>query len=374
MLLFTTTLTGAEVEEAFIYRSSLYCWTYGGALRVYEVEDIEQAAERAAGELGLAASYVAFHSRGLGATPAQRQAIDDVRRHASDDQFHIDIDASSVRHWEQHVGLDTGSILDLLLYYDRMHLATDAGLFSFDEVDATGQGERRLEASLRIRESCFAVGGGLGTIVASCGEAGLSLLPHAHSREWLEARPQKVSESSLRADVGYGAVVNYTSRSEYEFLLAEFAPNAKSRDIERVTRATLSSSPQVQRELGSSQSADFVLWDQSRLVTFQDGRALSTSVIGSGGGERVLNRSRVISEYTTGGRPVLSAHRVGRGFVLELEDRLLLLGDDDHAIAQSGPVVSIRSYQSSKRYLRLVSLTGRNGIGLLGVDLGPSIW
>ncbi len=36
-------LLGSDIEDAFIYRTVLYCWTYRKTLRIYQVADLESA-------------------------------------------------------------------------------------------------------------------------------------------------------------------------------------------------------------------------------------------------------------------------------------------------------------------------------------------
>lgn len=111
---------------------------------------------------------------------------------------------------------------------------------------------------------------------------------------------------------------------------------------------------------------DFTLWDRARLLVFQAGRILSVSVIADEV-DRRLNNVRELGRYDASSR-VISATRVGRAFAIETDDSVLLAGDSEVRAANTGPLVSLRAYPKSHRYLRLISATSAAGLWLIGLD------
>jgi hypothetical protein len=127
--LFAVRLSSPSFEDAFVYRTSLYCWTFEGRLRIYSVADIERAIH-SGNEAGSLLTYALFHSRGIGAQVDQVAAWQDSWSPRFERPAPLDIDAEAIPYVEYRIGLEADSLLDLLIFYDRLYFATDAGLFS----------------------------------------------------------------------------------------------------------------------------------------------------------------------------------------------------------------------------------------------------
>src|SRR5690348_8488103 len=74
MRLFSLLIVDTPIEDVFVYRTSLYCWTFDNHLRIYNIADLEGAAAEVNPGIGSLISYVLFHSQGLGASADQQQA------------------------------------------------------------------------------------------------------------------------------------------------------------------------------------------------------------------------------------------------------------------------------------------------------------
>jgi len=358
-------LTGGPIEDAFIYRTSLYCWTFDRRLRIYQVADLErsvrQAAEqRQADEL----TYALFHSRGLGASPAQVAAWKESGPGERQNEPLV-IDAEAVPYVEIDVRFEANALLDLLIFYDRLYLASDNGLLSIDPFDPSDSG-RPLLPEQRIADPCFSAGGGLGAVTASCGPKGLRILLDDHRWAGAKRAPRKAASESIRAEVGAGTVVNHRSRADFEFLAGTTAETPGGRLLTSVKRAKLHRSERASEVLSPVGGPDFTLWDRARLLAFDGGRILSLSVIANED-DRRINNVRELGRYDSSTR-VISATRVGRTYAIETDESVVLAGDFETRTANTGPVVSLRAYPKSRRYLRLISATSGAGLWLIGVD------
>lgn len=358
MTLVAVTLGSTAIEDAFVYRTSLYCWTFDGDLRVYSVADIERAIVRES-DAGSLLTYALFHSRGIGARADQIDAWH--LRSSAEDGNRVTIDAERVPYVETRVGVDADVLLDFLIFYDRLYFATDGGLFSVEPFDPFSP-PPVIGAELRLRDPCYAAEGGLGAVAASCGPKGLRLL--LGEATGAASRTKRAAAVSVRAELGYGTVVNHRTRTDYEFLAGEVSDQAHGHVMTDVHRAKMARSENVRAAIGvDGIDAEFTLWDRSRLVMFSRGEVLSVSVVVADR-ERRLNSVRVIGRYEAGAR-VVSATRVGREFAVETEDGVTFVGEHHAVSADTGPVVSLRSYPRSHRYQRLVTATAKSGLWLI---------
>src|SRR5450830_1873714 len=120
------------MADAFCYRNQIYCWTYANELLVFDVDEVSRTLRRDHGEIGLAAAYAFFSSRGIGATPDQRDAwhkvLDSESRPDSIYTLKLDVEPKT----RIGTGAEFYSCLDMLVYYDRLYVASEAGMYTFD--------------------------------------------------------------------------------------------------------------------------------------------------------------------------------------------------------------------------------------------------
>ena len=197
MQIFSLCLVGAPIENTFIYRTSLYCWTFEKRLRIYAVADLETAAAAQDAERSQLINYILFHSKGFGASPDQLFAWHNwQQRHEEDsvDNPALVIDGEAVPHIEVNVRVDGDALLDMLMYYNRLYLATNGGLYSVEPFDAADPPVGFLDADRKVSDACYSASAGLGTIAASCGPKGLRLF--FDDLRWASA--SKPTEKSIR--------------------------------------------------------------------------------------------------------------------------------------------------------------------------------
>lgn len=357
---------GADLEDAFVYRSSIYAWTFDQTLRIYAISDLEAVISRADPALGPAVTYWLFHSRGFGSTEMQR---DLVHREQLVGDYSLELDLSAVPFREVNVSADAGSVMDMLIYYNTLYLASDGGLLAIDVSESIAIRES-VPARRAVRAPCVSASGGLGAVAASCGRNGLHILFDAYNPDANMAR--KVSDLSLRAEIGSATVVNHLSRSELEFLSGDTVerPRVRGKILSEVRDSTVDPDSRRHIQGEGEYPPDFSLWDQARLVVFNQQGVKSVGV-SRRNDLRGITRSRKLYEGAVS-RRVLSACRVGSAFVVESPNSLTLAQPSQSPMEiATGPVIGLRSYQSSMRYLRLVTATSEQGLWLIA--LGPEV-
>lgn len=370
MQLFSLLLVGAPIEDVFIYRTSLYCWTFENHLRIYAIADIEAAATAIDPERSSLINYLLFHSRALGTSPDQQLAwrewagsykTDDVR------DAPIVIDGEGVPYVELNVQMESDALLDLLMYYDRLYLATNGGLYAVESFDPTELLSRTLDTELKIPDACYSASAGSGTIAASCGPMGLRLVLDDFRWSSHGGETRKASDESMRSEIGYGSIVNHRSRFDYEFLATTVESTRKGPVLIDTRRADITRSPYISNRLGDNeQDIDFTFWDSSRLVIFGGGTALSVSVITSDD-QRLLNRAREVGVYRDVIDRVISAARVERSFAVESDRSVAFISRNEIKQVETGRVVSLRTYPNSLRYQRLTTVTSEEGLWMFGL-------
>lgn len=355
---------GADLEDVFVYRSSVYAWTFEQQLRVYAVSDLEAAVSRADPARGPAASYWLFHSRGFGSTETQR---DLVHQDELVGDYALELDLSSVPYREVSVSAEAGSVMDMLIYYNTLYLASDGGLLTIDVSESDAM-RVSVPARQAVRAPCISASGGLGAVAASCGRNGLHILFNAYDPD--AKRGRKVSDLSLRAEMGSATVVNHLSRSELEFLSGDTVerPRVRGKILSEVRESTVDPDSRRRIQGDSEHPPDFSLWDQARLVVF-DRQGVQSVGVSRSHDLRGITRSRHLYGAPVG-RTVLSACRVGSAFVVETPTGLTFMQPSQPPMEiATGPVIGLRSYQRSMRYLRLATATSEQGLWLIAFGL-----
>lgn len=376
MRLFTLLIADAPIEDAFVYRTSLYCWTYDNRLRVYSIADLEYAARVSRPQASALTNYVLFHSKGLGASRDQldawyswRESNDLINDDADEDSIDdppIVIDGEGLPYVEASVQMESDALLDLLIYYDRLYMATNGGLYAIEPFDPALTTDH-LYTERRVADACYSASAGLGTVAASCGRKGLRLV--LDDFQWAShgRLTRKASDESVRAEIGYGSVVNHRSRSDYEFLATTIESTPKGHVLVDTRRADIVRSQGIEERFGQgNENIEFTFWDRSRLVMFTDGAVVSTSVVASDSHRR-LNKSRELGAYGGVIGEVISAARVGRSFVVEASESIAFLSSDRIRQVDTGRIVSLRTYPNSHRYQRLATATSEKGLWIFGL-------
>ena len=309
-----------------------------------------------------------FHSRGIGASEDQvwaREGWGGMPDLMYDSP--VDLDADAVPHVEVGVHAESDALLDMLMYYDRLYLATDGGLYSVAPFDPYEPPTSSLNAMQRVPDPCYSAATGLGAIAASCGPKGLRLV--LDDLQWTSTRTRtsKASDESIRAEIGYGSVVNHRSRFDNEFLATTVETTQKGRVLVSTRKANMTPAQDLEAPLiDSDREVEYTFWDQGRLVVFDHGAALSVSVTASED-QRKLSRVRNVGAYQDVVGRVISAARVGRYFALESDESVAFIAGTEARRLDTGPIISMRTYPNSYRYLRLTTATSAKGLWMLGL-------
>lgn len=369
-------LLRGPIEDAFLYRSTIFCWTFDGAMLRLPVRALEQALYRDFGEAGLAVSSLLFHSGGLGASSEQAEAWwRNIAHYAEESDFGlIEIDLSTVEHTEHRLAIEADDVLDMLAYADRLYLATDGGLYSND---LTSNFKSKVEpASHRISVPTYAAAVSFGTVAASCGEAGLRVLfdDFGWSGEEPDREGEKVSDYSVRAEYASGRLLNYRSQSEIELFRGEVveASAPRSQSEARVIVGLNAVGGAEEDLLGrfGSTNLEFVTSWRGKLLVLADGRVMSRTLRRRDDRLTAQGQVKTIGQYR--GRP-LSAVRVRNRLLVETSEELLALSSNDDGAESgykrigTGPVVSLRAFPNSKRYRDMAIVTSEAGLNLIGV-------
>lgn len=183
--------------------------------------------------LEISASQLAigpFHARGYGSTLSQRNLVAEFPVEGT---HKIALELGNVPFREILLPAEPGSVLDMVAYYNTLDLASDGGLFAISVAELEFS-SRAVPAHRAVQDGCRAVNVGLGAVAVSCGSAGLRIIYEAYQSP--ERPATKVSDASLRAEIGYGSGVNHLSRSDFELLDAVTEESQRARR-KMVTRA-----------------------------------------------------------------------------------------------------------------------------------------
>jgi hypothetical protein len=352
-------LSGSFVD-GFIYRTQLYVVTSDGELRSYEVRDIEERLSAQAGRRGDAIGYLLFHSRGLGASlnqVAARRSFDEPK------DISIDVDGNAIPHLSYDLGLKGRSVLDVLVYYDHMFVASTEGFWSTRLPAMDPRGRVKLER--RLDSPSFSADASMGSVAVS-GEAGLTVLFDEFS--WLGNRHRKkASNRSIRAEYAGRALVNYRTRNDFRVLTGTVQERSKDTDVIVDVSPTQFGLGELVGKLqseASTEEPEFTSNVRSTFIVLVGGQILTVPMRASSKtDERFFQRSRVRGHYT--GR-VVGAAILGRDLLLETQSGVLVLQDDSYAQnAYEGDVTALRVFPHSRRYLQLALVVGDKGLILM---------
>jgi hypothetical protein len=360
-------LSHLHFVDAFIYNTSLYCWTFSGELVIYRVSDIEKLLS--ADNENLATCYALFHSDGVGSNSEMAEAWKNAWVRCGAAREFAVIDASAIPYTESRIDMDAAHVMDMDIYYNRLYLATDGGLHSIGSVHEGALGSR-VTAARRTRDACHSVSTGWGMVAASGGTRGLRLLFNDFGVSGVASKDRRLGDESIRAEIGFGSVVNHRSRAEFHFYAGELQ-EPKSHVISDVQETDQTYSGAAENILvKDARLIDYAVWEGGRLVVLRGDTMFSVSVVRSGA-SRHINRVRRIARYENGGARVVSVHPVVSSFVVETQQGLEFVDGEDKVNMLTGPLVSCRSYPRSMRYKWLMTATNEAGLWFIARDVGP---
>lgn len=368
------------IEDAFIYRSTLLCWTYSRELLRLPIGAIEHALRGDYGELGDACSYVMFHSNGKGADRPQTAAWNMLRNELtiSNDIYPLHLDVSSLDHDLEPLRVEADDVLDMIAYFNRLYFATDGGLYS-THVDRSIS-DRQLFPDHRMPMPTYGVSVSYGTVAASCGDRGLYVIYDDFG--WMGTSsqpPERISDFSLRIEYASGRLLNYLTPSEIELFRGEISKptNGDAPSRWRVMTGMISSTSE-QRSLMSAfshdiSSSDMIASSSGSIMMLIDGDAWSRTLRTRAGDLVVQGPLRPLGHYV--GQPVAVAPVGDRLAVETTEDLFIISPDTEFSSGEClsigiGPVVSMRGFPRSRRYRNVAIASNGVGLNLLAVAPG----
>ncbi len=382
-------LEGPPIEDMFVYRTTIHAWSYDSRLYLFPVSGIESLIRTELSDDPQAAAgacFQLFHSNRLGAAAGQYRSATRLSERDSDLDLVIDLD--NTPYWVFETRLEANSLLDILIYADRIYCGTDEGLFELTEPQTIRSHTPHIPTwhtrkdtvtfESRIRHSCYSAAASLGSIAASCGDAGLRMLFDDFGyRSGQRAKERQVAVASERATFGSGGLFNFPSRNEFSYLEGQREDtNSSARSVPDkvlvgVEPASVSTSSDGSGSPFLNETLDYILFSRQRLIALLEGRVFAARLYRSIGGRRIAKRVHRIGRYK--GKP-LTACETTSSLIIETSDGLVAISHKDNTstFRPCGPTVSIRSFPNSKRYLELATRTSEDGAYLHAAIPRPS--
>lgn len=333
--------------DAFAYQGFLFLLTFDGEVVQYPIANIIGALDQQ-GEAGLFAAYALFSSKGIGATAEMKEAW-----RGFDYTTPLSLRVRSALATRPVLTVEALSYTDLRIYFNQLFLATDVGTFRVP-LDAGGllvDDSSAVQRLVSVPTESLSVG--LAAVGASLGDNGLAVFLDVDINDRLPEN--RVESRSLRSSIGWGQAVNYPTHDSYEILETTIEAGKSGRGrLHRVSEA----SNGVSRREGS-----YALWESGRLLVADE---RGTATLGRTPRE---GRRRLLSD-APGGAHSLSIGVTGNRWVVTESSRCITVGRGDmHTVLHDGEAVSVRTFQGSHRYRRLIVATVEGGL-ILGAVFG----
>lgn len=371
-------LQGLPIEDAFVYRTSLYAWTFEGNLIVISVGAVEEAIRRKLGDEKRIADgicFLLFHSNRIGAQRFQYQSVRTLTDLGTD--LTIEIDLSLVPHHTFRTVLEADSLMDVMIYFDRMHLSTDTGLYELDLPRSLGEWQKEIALECTLPIPCYCSSASLGALATSCGDEGLIVAFNNYEPlRHVEPRRALVAEQSQRSTYGSGGLFNFVGRTEYEYLTGNILDDTPLDQAERrsilidlepahVVDSTLD------QEL-SRADIDYIMFSRRQLVFLSDGQIRAVSLDKDPLGRKSSRHPNVLGSY---GRNPISISATRSMLIVETDDALVVCVPDVESEEtpyvvrhwNCGPTIALRTFPMSRRYLDLALRTSESGTHLYGL-------
>jgi hypothetical protein len=277
---------------------------------------------------------------------------------------------------ERDLDIVANAVLDMTIYYGRLYVATDSGLYHLD-IDWNDDSDLgRDPPERRFDWSCLSTLVGFGAVGTSCGEEGLFCAFDEFG--WSLNRPKhqkKIADRSLRAQWLGHNLVNYATSDAPTFLRSS---------SERVA-SNLERTPDDERERFmltdvESVASDFdaffeliggrfgVHKDSVQFTYNSSGYAFAHTVEGDfyslkmNVSEEGRIKVGVAHTYKGAGTRIFSVNPSGAGLVIETDDRVLLFSNGEWLPIVESEVMSVRTFPRSRRYGNLVAVTNEDGL------------
>jgi hypothetical protein len=275
---------------------------------------------------------------------------------------------------EIDLGLNVTAPLDVLLYYRRLYLATDRGLFSrdidFDSAVATASGK----TSRRTEPGCLAVSARYGTVNASCEEDGL--FQSVDEFGWLMPRRdhhmRHIASESRRTSWLHDGFVNYRNNESYSLFTTIRVPVPQQDGEEEEEHWAIASverrinDDRIDRELAAvGISADDIqhVWSSLNGVFVQSQKGLVFVRLPADEDDSESELVRLGAGFES----VLWAGTFGRGTVIETDESVVAFENHQQLAVETRPVIATRTFPNSVRYRRIVATVAEDSVVLTSV-------
>jgi hypothetical protein len=288
---------------------------------------------------------------------------------------------------EQGIGLKSRTIHDMRCYLTRLYIGADDGVFDWD-VDWQ-DGELASAPRTRLDARCYSLGTGYGVVTASCGKEGLfsAFGEYEHHRHVNERSLRRTAARSVRSGWIGRNLLNYGDNASASLYEAKREPR-KSPTPPGVRAAEQEAEDTVVTALKETRiRLSQLLWSEDTLP------------LGLDDVQYAFNSPQVVFVRTYDGmfhswrwqpptkkregrfvyrknlepsaERVLRASVSGAGVVVETDERVRLFSSGKWITLYDGPVISVRTFLSSRRFKNLIAITAEEGVWLVSVvDFG----
>jgi hypothetical protein len=384
-MILTKIFLPGEFEDAFIYMGRLIIITAEKSIRILNfdhiVEKLLLTHPNSHSVLNLAFSRNDWLSnnqfRSLMKDDEIREAVlSKFSLLSQHDRLEID-DVEDCVQLEQDLNIPGYVILDMLLYYKRMYIAADTGLYHIDfdwgndYVLIEGSPVKKFDAR------CITTSAKYGSINTSCGDEGLfsAIDDFGWSHLTFNRNMKKVANKSIRSLWSNYDLVNYSSPTSLSLLKST---------VEKQTIDSSAFEKALLTEIGTeSIDLEYIL----ESINIDTGNDLDTI-------QFVYNSANTIFVHTTEGtfysigirkvsddRPkvsftrtykgrdtqVLSMNSCSSGMIVETNNTVWLFSNREWFPIVESEVLSVRTFLRSKRYKNLVLITNEEGLFITSV-------
>jgi hypothetical protein len=363
-------------EDAQLYMGHLIVFTLERDAAVVELAPLTSRLETAhdewKGVLTLAFARNDWLTGGpvssLTRNPQLAGALNDALARLADHQLVLDEDEVNydrLRDFEPRSDI----ILDSVLYGSRLYLGTTEGLFDWDiDWDA----KRVMRSRRRSDARCVRASAEYGTVNASC--EGDGLFTGYDEFGWRQASAsgsslEQTASRSIRTAFLGSDLVNYESPAKLELLRAsvdQVKPDDSSRERKVVTGFD-DPSAELDRLVEQLTGEEEVpvggvqfLWNSSRAFfvnTLEHG--FFTAV------PSAQDRGFKLTRHGHVDGRVVAVHPCAAGWVIETDFKVYLFSAGDVVELLDQEPLSVRTFEGSKRYRRLVAVTVEDGLHLI---------
>ncbi|MGA5464448.1 hypothetical protein [Mycobacterium sp. NPDC050041] len=351
-------LTDQVIVDAFAYRSELYCWTLNNELEIFSIAAVIEALNKQYGDIGGAAAYSLFCSRGIGASKRMVRAFREAPSISGPLELSIKPD------FKLRVIRDFSFCLDLRLYYDRLYLATDKGAFVTPAHKGFFADKKRLIPDVLNEYYAVALSTGLRAVATSLGKLGLSIVLNEPNQDMGPKKIINLAGPSIRSSISASRIANFPSNDQCRLYKTRLGRGVRREDI---GIADVDAYGEDVSGLSNSAPAEgYSYWDgrHKRLVSVSATR-ISAFMPATGNTSLTL-----ASDHQLSSEP-LSVEMTGNHYMaIESADSITLARSGSAVRFETGACTSLRTYRSSFRFRRLATCTTKAGLWLIAAYEG----